>query len=83
MTFALEIIANNKPEVLERIFRTIRHRGFNVTKVSAHLLSRSELQVNVDLYGEREIHLITQQLEKLYDVNHCQLTQDLAKAANN
>lgn len=83
MTFALEIVANNKPEVLERIFRTVRHRGFRVVNASVHLLSETALKVNLDLLGEREIHLITQQLEKLYDVSQCQLTQDLAQAANN
>ena len=36
--YTFDLIAQHRPEVLERILRVIRHRGFTVTKMEMALI---------------------------------------------
>jgi len=64
-TSRLKLIVNQSPEVLERILRVARHRGFEV-KLMHWSSEHGELELTVS--SQRAIHLLTSQLEKLFDV---------------
>lgn len=64
-TNTLKLTVNQSPEVLERILRVARHRGFEV-KLMHWNHEHGELEITVS--SQRAIHLLTSQLEKLFDV---------------
>ena len=71
MTYQLKIECRKQSDVLERVLRVIRHRGFSVEAMDMNLSScgqQMELSVAVD--SSRPIHLLTSQIEKLHDVIH-------------
>lgn len=65
--YDLTIKANTRPETLERILRVIRHRGFEVLNLQA-VNSGKEIAMQLTLQSQRDISLLTAQLEKLFDV---------------
>lgn len=65
--YALIIKANRRPETLERILRVIRHRGFEVLNLQA-VNEGEEISIKLTLQSQRDISLLTAQLEKLFDV---------------
>ncbi|WP_150540205.1 acetolactate synthase 2 small subunit [Actinobacillus vicugnae] len=65
--YDLTIQANKRPETLERILRVIRHRGFEVLNLQA-VNSGEEIAIQLTLQSQRDISLLTAQLEKLFDV---------------
>ncbi|MDE8033944.1 acetolactate synthase 2 small subunit [Actinobacillus equuli subsp. equuli] len=65
--YDLTIKANTRPETLERILRVIRHRGFEVLNLQA-VNSGEEIAIQLTLQSQRDISLLTAQLEKLFDV---------------
>ncbi|AIZ79514.1 acetolactate synthase 2 small subunit [Actinobacillus equuli] len=65
--YDLTIKANTRPETLERILRVIRHRGFEVLNLQA-VNSGEEIAIQLILQSQRDISLLTAQLEKLFDV---------------
>lgn len=68
----LHIEMNSTPEVLERVLRVTRHRGFIVRHMQVSSMERkAKIAVTVD--SERPIEQLTRQLNKLYDVNRCSL----------
>jgi len=64
-TNTLKLSLNQTPEVLERVLRVARHRGFEV-KLMHWNSEIGELELTVS--SQRAIHLLTSQLEKLIDV---------------
>jgi len=64
-TNTIKLIVNQSPEVLERILRVARHRGFEV-KLMHWNSDVGELELTVS--SQRAIHLLTSQLDKLIDV---------------
>ena len=64
-TNTLKLTLNSSPEVLERVLRVARHRGFKVELMSWHS-EQSILEITVS--SERNISLLHKQLEKLIDV---------------
>lgn len=64
----LEIIAANRPELAERILRVIRHRGF-VLNAMQLTEQQQQLKLELSVSGERPLHTLTHQLEKLLDVH--------------
>lgn len=65
--YHLTLKASYRPETLERILRVIRHRGFEV--VTLHTEKQQEqLMLKISTRSERDISLLTAQLEKLIDV---------------
>ena len=76
MSYQLKIQCRKQADVLERVLRVIRHRGFCIEAMDMHLSScgqQMELSVAVD--SARPIHLLTSQIEKLHDVVHWQSEQ--------
>ncbi|WP_439238907.1 acetolactate synthase 2 small subunit [Lonepinella sp. BR2919] len=63
----LTIVANHSPEVLERILRVIRLRGYTVTQLTMKL-ENGKVWLDIHLTSQREIHLLINQLIKLHDV---------------
>lgn len=66
-TYQLTITARWRPEVLERILRVIRHRGFRVLSLNVET-NESVLTIQLTLMSERAVTLLIAQLEKLFDV---------------
>lgn len=56
-----------RPEVLERILRVVRHRGFRVLQMQM-ISDANEIQLTLVVVGERPIETLCNQLGKLFDV---------------
>ncbi|MDU8925057.1 acetolactate synthase 2 small subunit [Pasteurellaceae bacterium LIM206] len=66
-TNELTLIAHHRPETLERILRVVRHRGFTVVGMKMRL-EGEKIWLDFSVTSPREIHLLINQLAKLYDV---------------
>lgn len=78
MIHALELRLKSSPEVLERVLRITRHRGFKVTNMNMTELD-GNLFFALTVEAERRIELLSAQLNKLVDVQYCQV---IAQAFN-
>lgn len=65
--YQLELVARHRPEVLERILRVARHRGFTVTTMDMTLIE-SQVRLKITLKSDRTLDLLVNQLAKLSDV---------------
>jgi len=69
MKNSLLIEAKNSPEFLERLLRVCRHRGFIVSSINAETDKPQKIiQVNLTVASERDINLLTKQIEKVVGV---------------
>ncbi|AQS38269.1 acetolactate synthase, small subunit [Shewanella psychrophila] len=73
MSYQLSLTLMQQPEVLERVLRVVRHRGFKVTKMNMQLEGDQSVQLAMQVESERAIELLTNQLDKLFDVIDCQV----------
>jgi len=65
----LIIEAKKSPEFLERLLRVCRHRGFSVDNINAESGSERQLShITLTVCSERDISLLTKQIEKLVGV---------------
>ena len=67
MEHQIELTAQHRPEVLERILRVIRHRGFTVTQMDMQLIN-DKVRLKFTVKSDRTLELLVSQLEKIYDV---------------
>ena len=67
MEHQIDLTAQHRPEVLERILRVIRHRGFTVTQMEMQLLD-DKVRLKFTVKSDRTLDLLVSQLEKLPDV---------------
>ena len=67
MEHQIELTAQHRPEVLERILRVIRHRGFTVTQMNMQLID-DKVRLKFTVKSDRTLDLLVSQLEKLPDV---------------
>ena len=67
MEHQIELTAQHRPEVLERILRVIRHRGFTVTQMDMQLIE-DKVRLKFTVKSDRTLELLVSQLEKIYDV---------------
>ncbi|WP_297931862.1 acetolactate synthase 2 small subunit [uncultured Aggregatibacter sp.] len=67
MEHQIELTAQHRPEVLERILRVIRHRGFTVTQMDMQLID-GKVRLKFTVKSDRTLDLLVNQLEKLPDV---------------
>lgn len=65
--YTFDLIAQHRPEVLERILRVIRLRGFTVTNMDMTLVE-SQVQLKITVKSDRTFDLLVNQLAKLPDV---------------
>ena len=67
MEHQIELTAQHRPEVLERILRVVRHRGFTVTQMDMQLIDE-KVRLKFTVKSDRTLELLVSQLEKLPDV---------------
>ncbi|KAA5522320.1 MULTISPECIES: acetolactate synthase 2 small subunit [Haemophilus] len=65
--YKLELVVRHRPEVLERILRVARHRGFTVTTMDMTLIE-SQVRLKITVKSDRTLELLVNQLAKLPDV---------------
>ena len=65
--YTFELTAQHRPEVLERILRVIRLRGFTVTNMEMALVD-TQVQLKITVKSDRTFDLLVNQLAKLPDV---------------
>ena len=65
--YTFELTAQHRPEVLERILRVIRLRGFTVTNMDMALVE-TQVRLKITVKSDRTFDLLVNQLAKLPDV---------------
>ena len=65
--YTFELTAQHRPEVLERVLRVIRLRGFTVTNMDMALVD-TKVQLKITVKSDRTFDLLVNQLAKLPDV---------------
>ncbi|RTZ13989.1 acetolactate synthase 2 small subunit [Vibrio aquaticus] len=74
--YLLDIKADDKPVLLERVLRVVRHRGFIVKQVAGTQNHESKVaSVEIIVDSDRPISFLTNQIEKLWDVRTVEVTQ--------
>ncbi|MGF1836262.1 acetolactate synthase 2 small subunit [Photobacterium sanguinicancri] len=67
--YLLDIKADDKPVLLERVLRVVRHRGFIIKKVIATQNHESKVaSVEIIVDSDRPISTLINQIEKLWDI---------------
>ncbi|MEZ8826221.1 acetolactate synthase 2 small subunit [Vibrio amylolyticus] len=73
--YLLDIKADDKPVLLERVLRVVRHRGFVVKQVAGTQNHESKIaSVEIIVDSDRPISFLTNQIEKLWDVRTVDVT---------
>ena len=72
--YQLTLQAQWRPEVLERILRVVRHRGFRLVQLEMNS-SESQIELAFKVAGERPIENLVSQLDKLFDVQQIDVQQ--------
>ena len=67
MEHQIDLTAQHRPEVLERILRVVRHRGFTVTQMEMQLID-DKVRLKFTVKSDRTLDLLVSQLEKIYDM---------------
>ena len=67
MEHQIDLTAQHRPEVLERILRIARHRGFTVTQMDMQLID-DKVRLKFTVKSDRTLDLLVSQVEKIYDV---------------
>lgn len=67
MEHQIDLTAQHRSEVLERILRVVRHRGFTVTQMDMQLIE-DKVRLKFTVKSDRTLELLVSQLEKLPDV---------------
>ena len=65
--YTFDLIAQHRPEVLERVLRVIRLRGFTVTNMDMALVD-TQVPLKITVKSDRTFDLLVNQLAKLPDV---------------
>ena len=65
--YTFELTALHRPEVLERVLRVVRLRGFTVTNMDMALVD-TQVQLKITVKSDRTFNLLVNQLAKLPDV---------------
>ena len=65
--YTFELTVQHRPEVLERVLRVIRLRGFTVTNMEMALVETQE-PLKITVKSDRTFDLLVNQLAKLPDV---------------
>ncbi|GAL27346.1 MULTISPECIES: acetolactate synthase 2 small subunit [Vibrio] len=74
--YLLDIKADDKPVLLERVLRVIRHRGFIIKQVAATQNHESKIaSVEIIVDSDRPITTLINQIEKLWDIRTVEVTE--------
>lgn len=72
----LSIEARFRPEILERILRVVRHRGFQVCAMNmASAVNPENINIEMTVASQRSVDLLSSQLSKLMDVACVEIQQ--------
>lgn len=72
----LSIEARFRPEILERILRVVRHRGFQVRAMNmAFAINAENINIEMTVASQRSVDLLSSQLSKLMDVACVEIQQ--------
>ena len=72
MTHTFKLSTGNQPAVVERLLRVIRHRGFSLQSMHVEA-SDEQLELIFSVDSQRPVHLLFNQLKKLYDVKKIEI----------
>lgn len=73
--YLLDIKADDKPVLLERVLRVVRHRGFIIKQVAATQNHESKVaSVEIIVDSDRPITTLINQIEKLWDIRTVEVT---------
>lgn len=76
MQHQLSIEARFRPELLERILRVVRHRGFQICAMNmASGANTDNINIEMTVASQRSVDLLSTQLNKLLDVASVQIQQ--------
>ena len=80
MQHQVSIQARFRPEMLERVLRVVRHRGFQVCAMNMSPTMNSD-SVNIELTvaSQRPVDLLSSQLSKLMDVACVEIQQQTSQ----
>ena len=69
MKYLMIIKGDNSPELLERLLRVCRHRGFSVQSINGETTENEKsLHVTLTVCSDRPVSLLSKQLEKLFGI---------------
>ncbi|WP_413736629.1 acetolactate synthase 2 small subunit [Sodalis sp. RH21] len=72
----LSIEARSRPEILERVLRVVRHRGFRVCALNMAPQTNPEcINIQLTVASLRPVDLLSSQLSKLMDVACVEIQQ--------
>ena len=70
----LTIEASFRPEMVERILRVVRHRGFQICTMNlVSDVNTGKIVIDMTVTSPRSVDLLTTQLNKLLDVTNVQV----------
>ncbi|MFC0228732.1 acetolactate synthase 2 small subunit [Serratia aquatilis] len=76
MQHQLSIQARFRPEMLERVLRVVRHRGFQVCAMNmATGINADDINIELTVASQRSVDLLSSQLSKLMDVSRVEIQQ--------
>lgn len=74
MQHSLSVKARFRPEVVERILRVVRHRGFELCALSMAPCREAEsINMHLTVASKRSVDLLSTQLSKLMDVSRVEI----------
>ncbi|MFZ1871448.1 MAG: acetolactate synthase 2 small subunit [Chania sp.] len=80
MQHQLSIQARFRPEMLERVLRVVRHRGFQVCAMNmAAGINSDNINIELTVASQRSVDLLSSQLSKLMDVSSVEVQQQLSQ----
>lgn len=69
MKYLMVIRGEKSPEMLERLLRVCRHRGFNVQNINAESIDNEQsLHITLTVSSERPISQLSKQLDKIFGI---------------
>ena len=72
----LSIQARFRPEMLERVLRVVRHRGFQVCAMNmSPMINAENINIELTVASLRPVELLFSQLSKLVDVGRVEIQQ--------
>lgn len=83
MQHHVSIQARFRPEVLERVLRVVRHRGFQVCAMNMNSTANNEnINIQMTVASQRSVDLLSVQLSKLMDVSSVEVQEHTSQLTN-
>ncbi|WP_431224548.1 acetolactate synthase 2 small subunit [Serratia sp. L9] len=80
MQHQVSIQARFRPEMLERVLRVVRHRGFQVCAMNMAMgINTDDINIELTVASQRPVDLLSSQLSKLMDVSSVEIQQQTSQ----